>query len=368
MLDGYREAADRAPLLVVPTFADVVRYRGELADDGLVFGTAVVRFGRLASRDGAARGRPRAVRVAPAARARRGRRDRRCTARRAAPLRCDGRVPGRARAPRERARAGARRPGAVHAALCGPGRRAASRAAYAEELAALYSGYRRALQDAGRWDEDLRLAATIDALREDPARWGATPGLPLRLRRPAPAAARGASPCSPPSGAEVVVSLTFEAGRYAFAGRTETVEALRPIADRVVELPAIADHYASPSAAPPGAAAVRAAGGRRAVRRRRARPGRRDQLHGGRRGARGARARRRRGRAAHRRGGHGSRGDRGRRARRRAPSRRRCVACSPRPACRSRSSAAWSSGTRRSAPGSSRCCAARCWTAPRRTC
>ena len=34
MLDAYRAALDASPLLVVPTFADVDRYRRELADDG----------------------------------------------------------------------------------------------------------------------------------------------------------------------------------------------------------------------------------------------------------------------------------------------------------------------------------------------
>ena len=60
VLDGYRAASEEAPLLVVPTYADVVRYRRELADDGLVFGTAIVRFRQLASemaRRGGVRGR-----------------------------------------------------------------------------------------------------------------------------------------------------------------------------------------------------------------------------------------------------------------------------------------------------------------------
>ena len=47
--------------------------------------------------------------------------------------------------------------------------------AFAEELAALYSGYRRALDATGRIDDDLRLAAAVDALREDPGRWAARP-------------------------------------------------------------------------------------------------------------------------------------------------------------------------------------------------
>ncbi|MEA2218886.1 MAG: hypothetical protein QOJ35_1512, partial [Solirubrobacteraceae bacterium] len=50
VLDGYRASLQRAeaPILVVPTTADVERYRGELAAGGVVFGAQVVRFGWLA--------------------------------------------------------------------------------------------------------------------------------------------------------------------------------------------------------------------------------------------------------------------------------------------------------------------------------
>ena len=47
VLAAYRAALDRAPLLVVPTAADVERYRRELASAGAVFGVEVLRFGWL---------------------------------------------------------------------------------------------------------------------------------------------------------------------------------------------------------------------------------------------------------------------------------------------------------------------------------
>src|SRR3954454_14633651 len=47
VLAAYRAALDREPLLVVPTAADVERYRRELAADGAVFGVQVMGFGRL---------------------------------------------------------------------------------------------------------------------------------------------------------------------------------------------------------------------------------------------------------------------------------------------------------------------------------
>jgi ATP-dependent helicase/DNAse subunit B len=245
VLDGYRAAAVRAPLLVVPTFADVARYRAELAESGLVFGTAILRFRHLAgemARRAGVRGRGltrlQRERVAAAAIA-------------SVPLqvlRRSAATPGFAAAlvrlasELEQARVDPPRfTSALRTWAAGT-----SRAAYAEELAALYAAYRGALERMGRRDDDLRLAAAIDGLRAEPGRWGARPVFvygfddlrPLQREAIAVLAA---------TGAEVTVSLTFEAGRYAFAGRTETIEALRPLADRVIELPAIADHYASPA-------------------------------------------------------------------------------------------------------------------------
>jgi ATP-dependent helicase/DNAse subunit B len=245
VLDGYRAAADRAPLLVVPTFGDVVRYRTELADAGLVFGIAIVRFRQLAqemARKAGVRGRGLTYlqrdRVAAAAIA-------------SVPLdvlRRSSQTPGFAHAlvrlagELEQGRVDPPRFTSALRAWAG----GTSRAAYAEELAALYAAYRGTLERMGRSDDDLRLAAAVDGLRADPARWSGRPVFvygfdDLRpLQREALAVLAG-------TGADVSVSLTFEAGRYAFAGRTETIEALRPLATEVVELPATADHYAAPA-------------------------------------------------------------------------------------------------------------------------
>src|SRR4051812_27785486 len=61
LLAAYRAALDRKPLLVVPTAADVDRYRRELAGAGAVFGVQVLRFGwleREIARRAAVPGRP----------------------------------------------------------------------------------------------------------------------------------------------------------------------------------------------------------------------------------------------------------------------------------------------------------------------
>jgi ATP-dependent helicase/DNAse subunit B len=44
-------------------------------------------------------------------------------------------------------------------------------------------------------------------------------------------------------GVPVTLSLNYEPGRHAFAARAEAVEELRPLAERVVELPALDEHY-----------------------------------------------------------------------------------------------------------------------------
>ncbi|MGH2868434.1 MAG: PD-(D/E)XK nuclease family protein, partial [Solirubrobacteraceae bacterium] len=46
------------------------------------------------------------------------------------------------------------------------------------------------------------------------------------------------------AGAEVTVSLTYERGRAALAARAQVVEELRPLADEILELPALDTHYA----------------------------------------------------------------------------------------------------------------------------
>src|SRR2546421_6064497 len=47
VLDAYRAALDREPLLVVPRFEDVARYQREIAGRGAVFGGGVLRFAWL---------------------------------------------------------------------------------------------------------------------------------------------------------------------------------------------------------------------------------------------------------------------------------------------------------------------------------
>ena len=244
VLDGYRAALRRgqAPILVVPTLADVDRYRTELAVGGVVFAAHVVRFAWLvdeAARRGGVRGRPLAPlareRVAAAAVAGT---ELRALARSAATggfvrelLRLVDELEERRVTPQRLTQA-------LRAWSAGD----AGRQAYGDEVAALYGAYRRSLERLGRLDAPLYAAAALDALCERPAAWGATPVffygfddlLPLQLDAVETLAA---------TGAEVTLSLAYEPGRMAFAGRATTFAELPREGVRHVALQARAEHY-----------------------------------------------------------------------------------------------------------------------------
>src|SRR5829696_7799353 len=151
VLERLREVLHREPLLVVPTAADVAHYERELAAGGVVFGAQVLTFARLVRELGRVAGvgarplgpvaRERVVRAAIA----------------------DARL--RVLAPSAAAPGFAAAVGALFAelqrSLVEPARftRALrswaepSRATYAGELAALYSAYRRRLDELGRPDQ-----------------------------------------------------------------------------------------------------------------------------------------------------------------------------------------------------------------------
>ncbi len=245
VLDGYRAALQRgqAPILVVPTFADVERYRTELAAGGVVFGAHVAQFAWLieeAAKRGGVRGRPLArlarERVAAAAV---GRTELRALARSAATrgfvrelLRLVDELEERRVTPQR-----------LTQALRAWAAADAGRLAYGNEVAALYAAYRRALERLGKLDAPLFAAAALDALRENPAAWGDTPVyfygfddlLPLQ---------RDAVETLAATGAEVTLSLSYEPGRMAFAGRATTFAELLHEGVRHQHLKPRAEHYA----------------------------------------------------------------------------------------------------------------------------
>ncbi|MEA2148504.1 MAG: hypothetical protein QOD69_334, partial [Solirubrobacteraceae bacterium] len=245
VLDGYRAALRRgeAPILVVPNVADVERYRNELAAGGVVFGAHVMQFAWLveeAARRGGVRGRPLGAlareRVAAAAVART---ELRALAGSASTqgfvrelLRLVDELEERRVTPQRLTQA-------LRAWAAGD----AGRAAYGDEVAALYGAYRRALERLGRLDGPLYAAAALDALRERPAAWGATPVFFYGFDD-LPPLQRDAVETLAATGAAVTLSLSYEPGRMAFAGRATTFAELRREDVRHQPLQPRAEHYA----------------------------------------------------------------------------------------------------------------------------
>jgi PD-(D/E)XK nuclease superfamily len=279
VMDALRahHARGEQPLLVVPTRADVERYHGELARGGLVEGVRVERFqGLLAEvlRRAAARGpagtqRPlgrlalERVLVAAWERARSG----------GPPARAGGvaaegaaalqRAPGGPRTQGTRSNPVHATPGVVRAlaALVGelevarvsPVRLREALAAWAaadpahalraRELAELYAEYRRASEELGRAGPERRAALALDALRRAPAAWGATPVLLYGFDDLGALQLDTVETLGVKVDAPVTVSLAYEPGRVAFAGRGDTFQRLRPLAAVHHQVGPRADYY-----------------------------------------------------------------------------------------------------------------------------
>ena len=87
------------------------------------------------------------------------------------------------------------------------------RRAYAEEVAAIYRGYREGLESAGLADAELFAWRALDALRREPGRWGATPVFVYGFDDFDPLQRDALETIAGHCGADVTVSLPFEPGR-----------------------------------------------------------------------------------------------------------------------------------------------------------
>src|ERR687893_3128929 len=183
VLGGLRARLDDDPILVVPTFADVEHSQREIADRGAVFGARVMRFewlfSEIAARTGFA-ARPasdfqRELIVEDAVRRAR-----------LEVLSESASQPGFVRAAaRFVTELGQVRPGVEPARFTRALRDWAGdgpRRAYAEEVAAVYRGYRAGLDAAGLLDEELFAWGAMRALGDAPAEqggpvaaWGGSP-------------------------------------------------------------------------------------------------------------------------------------------------------------------------------------------------
>ncbi|MGH2904267.1 MAG: PD-(D/E)XK nuclease family protein [Solirubrobacteraceae bacterium] len=247
VLDAVRGhlARGEEPLLVVPTRADVERYRRELALQGAVLGARVERFegliGEVVRRAGVSEpvlgrvGRERVLAqvIAGGAGGAGG-------ASRSTP----GFVSALAATVAEletRRVTPARLQAALKAWASADGIGAAGEA---EGLGRLYGEYRGLLERIGRIDPERRAARALDALRLEPALWAATPVVIYGFDDFGSQQLDVIETLGAVLDARVTVSLTYEPGRTAFASRAGTFETLRPLAAEHRHLEPRAEYYA----------------------------------------------------------------------------------------------------------------------------
>jgi ATP-dependent helicase/DNAse subunit B len=257
VMDAVRRhlAHGAEPLLVVPTRADADHYLRELAGDGTAMGVRVERFAGLIGE---------------------------------AVTRAGVSEPLLGGAARERvletlaARVGmARSPGVVHAlaevlaelqvrrvtpvaftqalsSWAGADGASASRVEHTEghtlwstpekaqagRLGRLFAEYRTTLEQLGRMDVEQRAVRALDELRRRPALWGGTPVLVYGFDDLTRLQLDAIETLGRVVDAPVTVSLSYEPGRTAFAGRAASFHALEPLAAEHRALQARAEHYA----------------------------------------------------------------------------------------------------------------------------
>jgi len=242
MMDAVRRhlAHDEEPLLVVPTRTDVDHYLRELAGDGASMGVRVERFagliGEAVSRAGVSE--PLLAGLAHECVL-----EALCT--RAGLPATPGFVAALAEVLVELQ---VRRvtPAALGQALsswAGADGAGASRG----ELGEVFAAYRETLERLGRLDSEQRAVRALDALRRRPALWGATPVLLYGFDDLTRLQLDTVETLGRLVGAEVTVSLAYEPGRTAFAGRAASFHALAPLAVEHRQLQARAEYYAPPA-------------------------------------------------------------------------------------------------------------------------
>jgi ATP-dependent helicase/DNAse subunit B len=246
VLGAYADAAHRGALLVVPTAADARHYARELAGDGVVLGS-VLTFSGLAYQI-ARRAQYPGRRVSELQRERI--LERVVAGSRLDVLRASASAAGFAAAAGDLI-------AELQRSLVAPGRfitglrawaaQDVRRAPYAHELGRIYGDYVRELDRLGRVDRELFAWRALDALRTSPHRWGSEPVFFYGFDDLTALERDAVETLARVVGAEVTVSLTYEPGREALVARAETMEELRPLAERVVELPAQDEHYAPAS-------------------------------------------------------------------------------------------------------------------------
>ncbi len=243
-LDAYAAALAHDPVLVVPTGADAAHYRRELAVRGAVFGGQVGTFATLVRGVAAATGLA-GQSVSPVQRTRlietvvTGARFDRLARSAAAPG--FAAAAGDLIAELQRALISPQRFTQALRAWAGDD---AGRRRYADEVAGIYSAYRRRLERLGRVDDDLLAWRAADALRADPRAWARRPVVAYGFDDLTVAERDLLETLAGPAEAPVIVALAYEAGRAAAAGRATTYQELAAVANDEDVRPPRDAHYA----------------------------------------------------------------------------------------------------------------------------
>ncbi|MFZ1155776.1 MAG: PD-(D/E)XK nuclease family protein [Solirubrobacteraceae bacterium] len=227
------------PLLIVPTEADQARYRRELAEGGLALGARVERFegllGTVLSRAGETQAaliplmRERVL--ARLSGARPGMASE--LSKLVAELETQRVTPARLRGALRAWRATVAEPHSEQTTL--------------ERLCGVFERYQEALVKMRRTDRELRVTKALDELRRKPALWRSTPVLLYGFDDLSELQLDAIETLGGVVGARVTVSLAYEPGRVAFAGRAAAFQRLAPLADTHTELSARAEYYAPES-------------------------------------------------------------------------------------------------------------------------
>ncbi len=243
VMDALREhlARDDEPLLVVPTRADVKHYLGELAGDGAAMGVRVERFDGLLEE---------AVRRAGVKRPALG-----TLARSRILTSIAGSEGGQQPATGlVSALEGLFAELRVRRVTPATFLRALAQWAAQEDVAGSrmrvgrhFESYEGALREIGRFDSEQRAIAALDELRRNPALWGGTPVLFYGFDDLTRLQLDAIETLGCVVDAATMVSLTYEPGRAAFAGRAATFAALEPLAVEHRLLPPRAEYYAPES-------------------------------------------------------------------------------------------------------------------------
>src|SRR5947209_17802930 len=212
VLGAYSGAAQRDALLVVPTVADVRHYTRELADQGCVMAAVMTVTGlaeeiarrasyyeRRLTRIQRERALERAVQTA-----------RLQVLAEAAATKGFPAAAGELVAELERALVS---PARFAQAIRKWGEEDERRSGLARDIGSLYLAYADELERLGRVDGELFLWRALDALRDTPGAWGATPVFFYGFDDLTALEQDAIETLARPAGAEVTVSLTYEAGR-----------------------------------------------------------------------------------------------------------------------------------------------------------